>query len=58
MFILALVLFDGAAVAWALWEFWSVRPKRTAKADDPRARSEPSPEDSGHPERQHRAHDR
>jgi hypothetical protein len=51
IFLLGLVVFDGAAVAWALWEFWSVRPKKAAKADDPDAESPPSPDRSRHPER-------
>lgn len=54
-FLLELTLFEGAAVAWAAWEFWSARPDRKAK---PPERSGDSPESPGHPEGEHRAHDR
>ncbi len=49
-FILALILFDGVAVAWAAWEFWSVRPRKKAKAAEPVAAPPPptSEEDPGH----------
>jgi hypothetical protein len=48
LFILALILFDGVALAWGLWEFWSIRPQKRLKAEQsPPAQS---PESSGHPE--------
>ncbi len=48
LFILALILFDGVAVAWGLWEVWSIRPKkRLEEQADPRPQS---PENPGHPE--------
>ncbi len=50
IFILGLILFDGVAVAWALWEFWSVKPRRTAKTDEPPAAPHRSPEGPRHPE--------
>ncbi len=31
LFIAGLVIFDGAAVAWAAWEFWKIRPGKTDK---------------------------
>jgi len=33
LFIAGLILFDGAAVAWAAWEFWKIRPGRPDKAE-------------------------
>jgi hypothetical protein len=48
-FIATLVLFDGAAVAWAAWEFWLSRPRKDAVAEaDP-----PSTDASRHAEREH-----
>ena len=51
-FILLLILFDGAAVAWGVWEWRSLRPRPPGKAEaPPEADLEPpSPEGSGHPE--------
>jgi hypothetical protein len=58
IFIAELILFDGAAVAWAAWEMWKLRPGKTDKAEAPSAfaRVEPetaSPEAPGHPEGEH-----
>jgi hypothetical protein len=50
-FILELALFEGAAVAWAAWEFWSVRPNKKPKADAPAQAASASEEDPGHLER-------
>ena len=50
-FVLAVVLFDGAALAWALWEIWSVRPRRKIKDQETPGLSGPSPEEPRHPER-------
>ncbi len=45
IFLIELIVFNGAVLAWALYEYWSVRPKR----DDP---SEQTP---GHAEGEHGA---
>jgi hypothetical protein len=50
LFIFGLVIFDGVAVAWAMWELWSIRPGRKDKAD-PAAAPPSSSEASGHPKR-------
>jgi hypothetical protein len=55
VFILVLILFDGVAVAWGAWEFWSARPDKTAKPMPP---LKPASEDAPrHLERQHRLDD-
>jgi hypothetical protein len=57
LFIAILVLFDGAAVAWAAWQFWTLRPGK-AEASSAFTRAKPqsaSPEASGHPEGEHGA---
>ena len=33
--LLELVLFEGAAVAWGVWQFWQVRPGRDRPIDPP-----------------------
>ena len=43
IFILLLILFDGLAVAWGVWEFWSARPDRKKTSAD-------LPKRPGHPE--------
>ncbi len=43
---LAFILFDVAAVAFAVWQWWTVRPREDKLADLPR-----SDESPGHPER-------
>jgi hypothetical protein len=50
-FILALVLFDGVAVAWAVREFWSVRPPSKPKPKSTPHERLASEEDPGHLER-------
>ena len=47
IFILALILFDGVAVAWGVWEFWSARPDKNKAKQPPSELSERS----RHPER-------
>jgi hypothetical protein len=50
LFILTLILFDGLAVAWGAWEFWSAREKKAKPAPEP-ASPPPGPEEGpGHPE--------
>jgi hypothetical protein len=51
MFLAELVLFDGLAVAWGFWEFWSARPTKKAKVEEPDPTPETSAENAGHPER-------
>jgi hypothetical protein len=48
LFLMEFLLFDGAALAWAGWELWSVRPSQ----DPPKAK-EPTSSDGSprHPER-------
>jgi hypothetical protein len=58
LFIAILVLFDGAAVAWAAWQFWTLRPGKEDKAEASSAfaRAKPeavSPETPRHPEGEH-----
>jgi len=56
LFITLLIIFDGAAVAWAAWEVWTIRP---GKQDHEPAPPKPaSPEASGHAEGEHSANDR
>jgi hypothetical protein len=45
IFLIELILFNGVALAWAGYEFWSVRPRKDkdAAASSPR-------DDAGHPE--------
>ena len=50
-FILELILFDGVAVGLGVWQYWTVRPTKKAKADTPSALAPVSPKDPGHPER-------
>jgi hypothetical protein len=55
IFIAILILFDGAAVAFAAWEFWKLRPGKTDNSETQSAFARgkpeaPSPEPSGHPE--------
>ena len=49
LFIAGLVLFDGLAVAWGLWELHKLRPSKDETA---------SPEAPRHPEGEHGADDR
>ena len=52
LFILALVLFESAAAAWAAWEIWSIRQGKVepgAKTDS----STSSDELPRHPEGEH-----
>jgi hypothetical protein len=58
IFLAGLALFDGVAVAWAVWEFWSARPARKPKAEETGSAPVQSTEISGHSKRQHGAHDR
>ncbi len=50
LFILGLILFDGVAVALGVWQYWTVRPTKTSKPDEPSAFVRSSPKDAGHPE--------
>lgn len=43
-------LFEGGALAWAVWQLWSVRPGKKAKAEEPSALARSSSERPGHPE--------
>lgn len=48
LFLLEFVLFSGVALAWGIYEWWSVRPKKDAD----------SSRDARHAEGEHRADDR
>jgi hypothetical protein len=58
IFLAGLALFDGVAVAWAVWEFWSARPAPKPKAEEPNSTPAQSTQISGHSKRQHGPHDR
>lgn len=47
LFLLEFVLFSGVALAWGVYEWWSVRPKKGGS----------TPETARHPEREHGAND-
>jgi hypothetical protein len=49
IFLMEFLLFDGAALAWAGWEIWSVRPGKDNA--EPEKRAQPSNETPRHPER-------
>jgi hypothetical protein len=49
LFLLEFLLFDGGALAWAVWEYWQIRPSKVRR--DAGAEDGSSPEDPGHPER-------
>jgi hypothetical protein len=51
LFLAVLALFDGLAVAWGVWEFWSARPGKMTSVEEPDSRPPTSAEDPGHPER-------
>jgi hypothetical protein len=51
IFLMEFLLFDGAALAWAGWELWSVRPSQDAAAKKRDAASKAASKDAaGHPE--------
>ena len=41
LFLVELLIFSGAVVAFCIWQIWDTRPSKDAAA---------SPEDAGHPE--------
>lgn len=47
--LLELVLFEGAAVAWGVWQFWQVRPGRDKSANP--TKSDLSKSDPPRPDR-------
>ncbi len=51
MFLAELALFDGLAVAWGIWEFWSARPTKKTKVEDPVSTPQQSTETSRHAKR-------
>ena len=58
LFIAVLILFDGVAVAWAAWEFWSIRKTKAEKAAESGGAHDISKETPRHPEGEHGADDR
>jgi hypothetical protein len=49
-FFVELALFEGAAVVWGVWEFWSARPTKKPKSEEPISKPAKSTDPSGHPE--------
>ncbi len=47
LFLLEFILFDFGAVAFGVWQWWTVRPR---KDDKPPAPPTPSEQGPGHPE--------
>ena len=47
LFLLEFLLFDGAALAWAGYELWTVRPSKTKSAPEDKPESKDIPR---HPE--------
>jgi len=54
IFLLEFILFDGLALGLGVWQYWTVRPSKTGKADEPSALARASPKDARHPEGEHR----
>ncbi len=50
LFVLALILFDGVAVAFGVWQYMDARPDKGAKPDEPSALSRSAPKSPRHPE--------
>ena len=50
VFLLETLLFEGGALAFGVWQLWSVWPNKKDKAGKPSALARSSPEDPGHPE--------
>jgi hypothetical protein len=48
-FIVEILVFSGAALAWASWELWTVRKSKDEPKDKP-AQPGASPREPGHPE--------
>jgi len=48
-FFIEFLFFDVVAVAFGVWQWWSVRPGRSEKAETPSEAPQTSPEDPGHP---------
>jgi len=42
------------ALGLGVWQYWTVRPSKTGKADEPSALARASPKDARHPEGEHR----
>lgn len=53
LFFLETGLFEGAALVWAIWQLWSVRPSKDTTAETPSALARSSAKRSGHAEGQH-----
>jgi hypothetical protein len=52
LFILESVLFEGVALGFGVWQFWSVRPSKT-KTEQTSPLPRTLKEGAGHPEGQH-----
>lgn len=51
MVILEFVITGGAAVVWAAWEYWKIRPGKVDEPNGGAPDSRASPEDTRHPDR-------
>jgi hypothetical protein len=57
IFLIESFLFEGSALAFGIWQLWTVWPRKKDKADEPSALARSSEEDTRHAEGQHRADD-
>jgi hypothetical protein len=57
LFFLEFLITGGAAMAWAAWEYWSIRPGRKDPTSGEAPGKSASPEDPRHTDRQHQADD-
>jgi hypothetical protein len=51
VFLLETGLFEGAALAWGIWELWSLRRRKDETPTSKPAAAENLPKAPGHPER-------
>ncbi len=51
VFLLETGLFEGVALAWGVWELWSVRRSKDDKPKSKPAAPDSLPKGPGHPER-------
>lgn len=50
VFLLETLLFEGGALAFGVWQLWSVWPQKKPKTEKSAAVDGSSPKDPGHPE--------
>lgn len=51
MVILEFLITGGAAMVWAAWEYWKIRPSKTDEPSGVAPDTRTSPEDPRHPDR-------